>query len=143
MARSQRAGSKISKMLRSSVRHFSNLIRLPAPFVRGSGTYTAALNPTNPVGTIESIEYALRSWERMAEREREKLDRLESDLATYRREVVKPFEHEARLRELELNQAELNEALDVHKSDPQAIAISESARPGNNEGESLQALCAL
>jgi cell shape-determining protein MreC len=81
------------------------------------------LNPTSPVGTIQSIEYALRSFERMAEREREKLDRLESDLATYQREVEKPFEHEARLRELELKQAELNAALDLYKSDPQAIAL--------------------
>ena len=90
-------------------------------FVRGSGTYTAALNPANPIGTIQSIEYALRSFERMAEREREKLDRLESDLATYQREIQKPFEHETRLRELELKQAELNTALDLYKSDPQAV----------------------
>jgi N12 class adenine-specific DNA methylase len=98
---------------------------VPALFVRGSGTYTAALNPTNPIGTIQSIEYALRSFERMAEREREKLDHLESDLATYQREVEKPFEHEARLRELELKQAELNAALDLYKSDPQAVIVAD------------------
>jgi hypothetical protein len=48
----------------------------------------------------------------MAEREREKLDHLESDLATYQREVQKPFEHEARLR-----------ALDLYKSDPQGVTV--------------------
>jgi hypothetical protein len=84
--------------------------------VRGSGTYTATLNPTNPVGTIQSIEYALRSLERMAERETEKLQQLESDLAAYRRELGKPFEHETRLKELLLKQAELNAALDLHKA---------------------------
>jgi predicted RNase H-like nuclease (RuvC/YqgF family) len=68
--------------------------------------------------TIQSIEYALRSLERMAEREREKLDHLESDLATYRCEIDKPFEHKARLRGLELKQAELNVALDLFKSGP-------------------------
>ena len=68
----------------------------------------------------------LRSLERMAEREREKLDRLESDLATYQREVEKPFEHEARLRELEVKQAELNAALDLYKSDPQSIGLREA-----------------
>ena len=94
---------------------------VPALFIRGSGTYSATLNSTNPVGTIQSIEYVLRSFERIAEREREKLDHLESDLATYQREVEKPFEHEARLRELELKQAELNAALDLYKSDPQAV----------------------
>ena len=54
-------------------------------------------------------------------REQEKLERLESDLGTYKREIEKPFEHEARLRELELKQAELNAALDIDKSDPQAV----------------------
>jgi N12 class adenine-specific DNA methylase len=99
---------------------------VPALFVRGSGTYTATLNPTNPVGTVQSIEYALRSLERMAEREEEKLHQLETDLAAYKREVEKPFEHEARLKELELKQAELNAALDLHKSDPQAAAVPEA-----------------
>ncbi|MGI8960941.1 MAG: hypothetical protein ACR2IV_14495 [Bryobacteraceae bacterium] len=97
---------------------------VPSLFVCGSGTYTATLNAANPVGTIQSIEYALRSLERMAEREEEKLRQLETDLAAYRREIEKPFEHETRLKELLLKQAELNAALDLHKSDAQAAAIS-------------------
>ncbi|MGI8961637.1 MAG: hypothetical protein ACR2IV_18130, partial [Bryobacteraceae bacterium] len=105
----------------------------PAPslFIRGNGTYTATLNPTNPVGTIQSIEYTLRSLERTAEREEEKLRQLEIDLAAYRREIEKPFEHEARLKKLLLKQAELNAALDLHKSDPQAAAVS--AEEGSQE----------
>lgn len=97
---------------------------VPSLFLRGSGTYTATLNPTNPVGTIQSVEYALRSLERMAEREQEKLHQLETDLIAYRREMEKPFEHETRLKELLLKQAELNAALDLHKSDAQASAVS-------------------
>jgi len=54
-----------------------------------------------------------------------KLRRFETDLAAYQREIKKPFEHEARLKELLLKQAELNAALDLHKSDPQAAAVSE------------------
>ena len=98
---------------------------IPSLFVRGAGTYSVTLNPTNPVGTIQSIEYALRSLERMAEREEEQLRQLATDLAAYRREIDKPFEHEARLRELELKQAELNAALDLHKSDVQALTVSD------------------
>ncbi|MGI9072239.1 MAG: hypothetical protein ACR2JB_13220 [Bryobacteraceae bacterium] len=97
---------------------------IPSLFVCGSGTYTATLNAANPVGTIQSIEYALRSLERIAEREQEKLQQLESDLAAYRREMEKPFEHETRLKELLLKQAELNAALDLHKSDAQADGIT-------------------
>jgi len=97
---------------------------VPSLFIRGNGTYTATLNPTNPVGTIQSVEYALRSLERMAEREQEKLQQLETDSAAYRREMEKPFEHETRLKELLLKQAELNAALDLHKSDAQASAVA-------------------
>jgi hypothetical protein len=101
---------------------------VPSLFVHGSGTYTATLNPTNPVGTIQSIEYALRSLERLADRETEKLQQLEIDLAAYRREMEKPFEHEARLKELLLKQTELNAALDLHKSDAQAAAASDESQ---------------
>jgi hypothetical protein len=105
---------------------------VPSLFVRAAGTYSVILNPTNPVGTIQSIEYALRSLERMAEREAEKLRQLETDLAAFRREIEKPFEHETRLRGLELKQAELNAALDLHKSDTQAAGPSYDDEPQND-----------
>ncbi|HEX7362274.1 MAG TPA: SNF2-related protein [Bryobacteraceae bacterium] len=101
---------------------------VPSLFLRGSGIYTASLNPTNPVGTMQSIEHALRSLERLAEREAEKLRQMEMNLAAYRRELAKPFEHEARLSELLLKQSELNAALDLHKSDAQAVASSEESQ---------------
>ena len=101
---------------------------VPSLFVRANGTYTATLNPGNSVGTIQSIEYALRSLERMGEREAEKLQQLESDLAAYRREAEKPFEHEARLKELLLKQTELNAALDLHQSDAQAVGVSDESQ---------------
>jgi hypothetical protein len=95
---------------------------VPSLFLRGSGTYSASLNPANPLGTIQSIEYTLRSLERAAEREQESLHRLEANLAAFRRELAKPFEHEARLKELLVKQTELNYALDLHKNDVQAAA---------------------
>jgi N12 class adenine-specific DNA methylase len=98
---------------------------VPSISVRGSGTYSATLNPANPAGTIQSIEYTLRSLERAAERERERLQQLESNLAAFQWERDKPFEHEGRLRELLLKQTELNMALDLHKSDSQAAGVAE------------------
>jgi hypothetical protein len=95
---------------------------VPSLFLRGSGTYSASLNPANPVGTIQSIEYTLRSLERAAEREREQFQQLEANLTAFRVELAKPFEHEARLRELLLKQTELNAALDLNKNDVQAAA---------------------
>jgi DNA repair ATPase RecN len=98
---------------------------VPSIYLRGSGTYSASLNPANPVGTIQSIEYTLRSLERAAEREREQLHQLEANLAAFRCELAKPFEHEARLKELLLKQTELNAALDLHKNDVQAAVADQ------------------
>ena len=106
---------------------------VPALFLRGSGTYSASLNPAYPVGTIQSIEYTLRSLVRAAEREQESLHRLEANLAAFRRELAKPFEHEARLKELLVKQTELNYALDLHKNDVQA-AEEQPHEPPTGEG---------
>jgi hypothetical protein len=84
------------------------------------------------VGTIQSIEYTLRSLERAAEREQESLHRLEANLAAFRRELAKPFEHEARLKELLVKQTELNAALDLHKNDVQAAADQPEEQPAGD-----------
>ena len=105
---------------------------IPSLFVRGTGAYSASLNPANPMGTIQSIEYTLRSLERAAEREQESLHRLEANLAAFRRELAKPFEHEARLKELLVKQTELNAALDLHKNDVQAAADQPEEQPAGD-----------
>ena len=105
---------------------------VPSLFLRGSGTYSASLNPANPVGTIQSIEYTLRSLERAAEHEREQLQQLEANLAAFRCELAKPFEHEARLKELLVKQTELNAALDLNKNDVQAAADQPEGQPAGD-----------
>ncbi len=49
--------------------------RLPELFIRGAGIYKAQLNAENPVGTMQSIEYALRSLDKAVEDERERAAR--------------------------------------------------------------------
>jgi hypothetical protein len=39
---------------------------LPELFVRGRATYSANLNATNPIGTVQSIEHTLRNLDRLA-----------------------------------------------------------------------------
>ena len=98
--------------------------RTPELFVRGAATYSANLNPENSVGTVQSIEHALRSLERHAENDREHIDRIEKTLADYRAQAGKPYEHEAKLKELLVRQAQLNAALDLDKGERQ---IAEAA----------------
>ena len=92
---------------------------VPDLFIRGSGTYAANLNADNPVGTIQSIEHTLRSFDRMAENEQERVGRLQKSLADFQSQAGRPFEHEARLRELLARQSALNAALDLDKGERQ------------------------
>jgi N12 class adenine-specific DNA methylase len=93
--------------------------RIPELFVRGASSYAAKLNPENPIGTIQSIEHVVRSLDRRAEDDRDYIEKLEKSLAEYQAQANRPFEHEAKLRELVARQARLNALLDLDKSEQQ------------------------
>jgi hypothetical protein len=103
--------------------------RLPELFIRGAGIYKAQLNAENPVGTMQSVEYALRSLDKAITDERERAARAEKMLGDFREQAGKPFEHEARLSELLVYQTELNAALDLDKGERQ-IAPQDSGEEG-------------
>src|SRR5436305_719880 len=94
----------------------------PRLYLRGKHTYEANLNPENALGTVASIEYALRRLDRETQEEKAKCERMEKALADYREQLNRPFEHEDRLRELCLKQQEINRQLDLDKGDAQAVA---------------------
>jgi hypothetical protein len=99
--------------------------RLPEIFVRGAGTYPAHLNPENTVGTVQSIEHTLRSLERVATQQQERVDYLQKTLTDYQAQANRPFEHEARLKELLVRQEQINALLDLDKGERQ---VAEAAR---------------
>jgi hypothetical protein len=113
--------------LRATFKGFDILSRdkpgapVPDLFIRGAGTYTAHINADNPVGTMQSIEHTLRTLDKAAEDERHQIERLEKTLTDYQAQANRPFEHEARLKDLLTRQAQLNAALDLDKSDAQAV----------------------
>jgi hypothetical protein len=94
----------------------------PDLFVQGKETYKANLNFDNPLGTVSSIEHALRSLERKAEDEQGEIERQEKALAEYKAQMGRPFEHEARLKDLLAKQAQLNACLDLDKHEAQVVA---------------------
>jgi hypothetical protein len=93
-------------------------------FIRGAGTYTAHMNADNPNGTMQSIEHTLRAFDKAADDEQHQIERLEKTLTDYQAHANRPFEHEARIKELLLRQTQLNAALDLDKSDAQAAATT-------------------
>jgi hypothetical protein len=99
--------------------------RLPEIFIRGAGIYPAHLNPENTVGTVQSIEHTLRSLERVATQQQERADYLQKTLTDYQVHANRPFEHEARLKELLVRQEQINALLDLDKGEQQ---VAEAAR---------------
>ena len=69
---------------------------------------------------MQSIEHTLRALDRAAADQQQQLQRLDKTLTDYQAQAQRPFEHEARLKELLARQAQLNAALDLDKSDAQA-----------------------
>ena len=102
---------------------------VPDLFLRGKATYKANLNPDSPLGTIASIDHALRSLDGKAEAEKRDIGRQEKALSDYQAQMGRPFEHEVRLKELMAKQAELNAALDLDKHDAQVVADAPEADP--------------
>ena len=95
--------------------------RVPDLFVRRRATYSANLNPVNPIGTVQSIEHTLRNLDKLASEQQNRVRGLEKELADYRVQADRPFEHEERLKQLLARQSELNSLLDLDKGDQQGV----------------------
>jgi len=112
--------------------------RIPHLFVRGQATYSANLNATNPVGTVQSIEHALRNLDKLAAEQQSRLVRIEKELVDYHSQAERSFEHEERLKELLARQTELNSLLDLDKGDQQGA----DSIPDKDDPEIVQAVAA-
>lgn len=95
--------------------------RLPELLLSGQGLYPAKLNAGNPVGSVLSLEYALRNLDKLSADQHVMVTRVEKELADFQGQADKPFEHEGRLNELLKRQSELNGQLDLDKADQQAV----------------------
>ncbi len=106
----------------------------PYLYLCGKQTYEANLNTENALGTIASIEHALHRLDRFAEEEQSDFERMEKALADYTEQLNRPFEHEERLRELFIQQQEINRSLDLDKGDTQVVA---DATPENTIADTI------
>ncbi|MGB9151687.1 MAG: hypothetical protein WCD70_01200, partial [Alphaproteobacteria bacterium] len=89
-------------------------------FLRGQATYAVHLNADNPIGSLMSIERTLRGLETVQTRIESEIERDEKAMVEYQVQGERDFEHEERLKELLVEQARLNAALDLDKDDKQA-----------------------
>ena len=113
--------------------------RVPELLIRGRATYSANLNPSNPVGTVQSIEHTLRSLDKLATEQQDRLTRAEKELVDYQAQADRPFEYEDRLKKLLERQSELNSLLDLDKGDQQG---ADSAPEINDDLERSKAALA-
>jgi N12 class adenine-specific DNA methylase len=110
----------LSRGKRSAAMTMDNAPPLPDLFLRGSGIYEAHLNAENPLGTVQSLEHALRGLDKLAAQEQDHIRRLEKTLSDYQTQANRPFAQEARLKELLARQAQLHTDLDLDKGERQA-----------------------
>jgi len=88
--------------------------------------YSANVNASSPVGTIQSIEHTLRNLDKLAVEQQARVARIEKELADYAMQCDRPFEHEQRLRELLARQSELRKLLDLDSaSELEALIIEQ------------------
>jgi hypothetical protein len=113
--------------------------RVPELFIRGRATYSANLNATNPVGTIQSIEHSLRNLDKLAAEQQNRVARVEKELADYQLQTDRPFEHEERLKQLLARQVELNSLLDLDKGDQQAGDSAPDVKDDLQVGQTVRA----
>jgi hypothetical protein len=66
-----------------------------------------------------STEHALRSFDRHAETDSAQVERLEKSLGDYQAQANKPYEHEAKLKEMLARHAQLSAILDLDKGEKQ------------------------
>ena len=69
-ARGSIGGFQILSKGKSSGFGMNDEEHIPQLFVRGCGIYSAHLNPATPVGTVQSIEHALRNLDKLAAEQR-------------------------------------------------------------------------
>lgn len=78
---------------------------------------------------MQSIEHALRSLDKAAIDERDRAARAEKMLADFEEQAGRPYEHEARLKDLLLRQAQLNALLDLDKGERQVAEDGPEEKP--------------
>jgi N12 class adenine-specific DNA methylase len=102
---------------------------------------TGSSNELNGVGTVASAEAKLSGLEAIKTKTDEEIAQLEKNKREYEARRGRPFEHKARLRELEARQAELDAKLNLDSKDrPQggdAVIEEEDTGPTEEEQEAL------
>jgi hypothetical protein len=64
---------------------------LPDLLIRGAGRYPAHLNPENPLGSVQSIEHALRSLEKLGTQYQQRAEHLQKTVVDYQAQADRPF----------------------------------------------------
>jgi hypothetical protein len=89
--------------------------RVKELIVRGKNAYVASISDT-PLGTISSLEYAVRSLEAQRITYGETLTSTQRRIEELKPHTHKPFPHDEKLRSLVARQQEIVQALDLNKN---------------------------
>jgi N12 class adenine-specific DNA methylase/adenine-specific DNA methylase len=110
-----------------------NFMAGPEIVIKGAGTHLAKVGNT-ALGTMRSVEYAIQNLEEVAAGIEQRIADTRKRIADLIVQSEQPFEYEARLASLVQRQQEIEEALDLTRS--QAPSQLDAASDGGPETES-------
>jgi hypothetical protein len=107
----------------------------PEIVIKGAGTYFAKVGNT-ALGTIRSVEYAVQNLEEVAVSIKQRIAETRKRIADLMTQSEQGFEYEARLVSLVQRQQEIEEALDLTKSQASS-RLAADPNEGLENGEPL------
>jgi N12 class adenine-specific DNA methylase len=124
-------GAPCEEDVRGTIKGFriTSYVRFPGRTVlnlKGNRTYEVSLNMGSAGGTVQSIEYIMRSLENYRDSEKKLVETLERQRNELNVELTKPFDHQEKLKGLLIVQETLNRELCITADDQQAIALGQS-----------------
>lgn len=88
----------------------------------------------SPTGLITRIGNVLESFPKRIKLAKDKIAALEASRAELQAQIEAPFEHEAKITELQGKLTEIDKALDLSRKDDEAVATTDEAPPDEKKG---------
>jgi hypothetical protein len=103
-----------------------NFMGGPEILLKGAATHPAKVG-TSALGTIRSVEYAVQNLDEVTAGIEQRIVEARQRITALAEQLAQPFEHEDRLAELRVRQAEIDESLDLTKDQGSSRLDGEAA----------------
>lgn len=104
-------------------------------YVKGENSYFFSLNETNPLGTMQSLEAAVRNMEMRLDNRKLRLEELTKEQEQRKQELDTPFNKQAELEKLMKQKKEIDGQLDIKNRGAGEVATADTEEGERKSGE--------